>query len=645
MTDVSIVIVNYNVKDLVDNCISSIYKANNKNHKIEIFLVDNNSIDGSAILIRNKYPEVNVIVNKSNIGFSKANNIALKKAQGKYVLILNPDTVLEEGTFEKLISFCEKDSQVGAVTSKLILANGKLDYACKRSFPTLSVALPRMLGLSKLFPKSKVFAKYNLTYLDENETHEVDSICGAFMFISANVLSKAGLFDEDYFMYGEDLDLCYKIKKNGYKVFYYPDVTTIHLKGASTQKTHLSYVNNFYGAMIIFIKKNFTGVPRILSFILQLGIVYRSALSYSKRILSFLLNPIIDIVLIYFSLILSVYLRFDIFPNKQYLFIITVYVLIWIFLLSIFGLYTRKGRLSLKNTFNAIIVGFFINSSITYFFKEYAFSRGVILASTIISLILLLLWRGSANLHKFIVAKNILLNKVNLLVVGEKELTQDIEEKLVSKYNIFYFNKRSENDSLVDLEETIQIENINQVVFSCDHFSNQEILKTMWSFRNRNVQFSIVPSGKDLILSKLHKNIYDLSLLEIEYNINNKINIFFKRFFDIVLSFTLLITLYPFVYLYNVLLKKDISKHTSKLLVLPKVFSGKMSFIGIPTWFEISNKEYLGKKGLTGLIQLNHYDGISEDEMDNYNIFYAKNQSLILDVEILLKTLFSFLKK
>lgn len=645
MIDVSIVIVNYNVKDLVDNCISSIYKANNKNHKIEIFFVDNNSIDGSVKLIRNKYPEVNVIVNKSNIGFSKANNIALKKAQGKYVLILNPDTVLEEGTFEKLISFCEKDSQVGAVTSKLILTNGKLDDACKRSFPTLSVALPRMLGLSKLFPKSKVFAKYNLTYLDENETHEVDSICGAFMFIPANVLSEAGLFDEDYFMYGEDLDLCYSIKKNGYKVFYYPEVTTIHLKGASTQKTHLSYVNNFYGAMIIFIKKNFTGVPRILSFILQLGIIYRLALSYSKRILSFLLNPIIDIILIYCSLILSVYLRFDIFPNKQYLFIITVYVLIWIFLLSIFGLYTRKGRLSLKNTFNAIIVGFFINSSITYFFKEYAFSRGVILASTIISLILLLLWRGSANLHKFIVAKNILLNKVNLLVVGEKELTQDIEEKLVSKYNILYFNKRSENDSLVDLEETIQIENINQVVFSGDHFSNQEILKTMWSFRNRNVQFSIVPSGKDLILSKLHKNIYDLSLLEIEYNINNKINIFFKRFFDIVLSFTLLITLYPFVYLYNALLKRDLSKHTSKLLLLPKVFSGKMSFIGIPTWFETSNKEYLGKKGLTGLIQLNYYDGISEDEMDNYNIFYAKNQSLILDVEILLKTLFSFLKK
>lgn len=644
MTDVSIIIVNYNVKDLLDNCIASIYKANTNNHYIEIFVVDNNSIDGSANFIRDEYPEVNVIANRSNIGFSKANNIALKQAKGKYVLILNPDTILEEGTFEKLISFCENRDRIGAVTSKLILANGKLDFACKRSFPTLSVALPRMLGLSRFFPKSKMFGKYNLTYLDENEIHEVDAVCGAFMFIPAKVLKESGFFDEDFFMYGEDLDLCYRIKNNGYKVFYYPEVTTIHLKGSSTRKTHLSYVNNFYGSMIIFIKKNFTGVPRILSYILQAGIIYRSIISYVKRILVFLYRPLFDAMLIFFSLILSVKIRFDIFPNVYYLFIIAVYVIVWISLLAIFGLYSRRGYLSFKNTFNAIIVGFFVNSSITYFFKQYAYSRGVILISTIISLSLLLIWRGSASLYKFFVSKNILLKKVNLLVVGEKELTQNIEDKLISKYNVLFFNKQNSNTYLEDLKETIQIENIHQVVFSGDHLSNQEILQTMWSFRNKNVQFNIVPSGKDLILSKLNRNIYDLSLLEIEYNINNKLNIFLKRFFDIVLSFLLLIIFYPFVFLYHVLTKKDLSKHTSKLLLLPKVFSGKMSFIGIPTWYETKNKEYLGKKGLTGLIQLNYYDGITDDEMDNYNIFYAKNQSLILDVEIILKTLFSFLK-
>ncbi|HAY32776.1 MAG TPA: glycosyl transferase family 2 [Bacteroidetes bacterium] len=249
--DISVVIVNYNVKELADNCIASVYTANNNEFNLEIFFVDNNSIDGSPDHIEKKYPEVKVISNSRNIGFSKANNIALRQCSGKYILILNPDTLLEENTFSKLINFCESHKNTGAVTSKLILGNGKLDSACKRSFPVPSVAIPRILGLSALFPKSKLFGKYNLTYLDENKIWEVDAICGAFMFIPKTVLDDAGLFDEDYFMYGEDIDLCYRIKKCGYKIFYFPEVTTIHFKGESTRKTNLSYVNNFYGAMII----------------------------------------------------------------------------------------------------------------------------------------------------------------------------------------------------------------------------------------------------------------------------------------------------------------------------------------------------------------------------------------------------------
>jgi len=229
MTDISIIIVNYNVKDLVDNCISSVYKASSGKYAIEIFFVDNYSVDGSFEFISSKYPDVICIKNSQNLGFSKANNIALKKAKGNYILILNPDTVLEEGTFDKIINFIESNENVGAVTSKLILGNGELDKACKRSFPTLSAAFPRIVGLSALFPNSKVFGKYNLTYLDENKTHEVDSICGAFMFIPKKVLDETGCFDEDYFMYGEDIDLCYRIKKEGYKILNIPSIASIHL--------------------------------------------------------------------------------------------------------------------------------------------------------------------------------------------------------------------------------------------------------------------------------------------------------------------------------------------------------------------------------------------------------------------------------
>jgi len=643
--DVSVVIVNYNVKDLVDHCISSIYNANNFDHRIEIFFVDNNSVDGSVFLIRDKYPDVKIIANDKNIGFSKANNSALKQAGGEFVLILNPDTVLEENTFEKLINFCKSRDNVGAVTSKLILENGKLDNACKRSFPTLSAAVPRMLGLSKMFPKSKLFAKYNLTYLDENKTHEVDCICGAFMFIPKKILDLTGLFDEDYFMYGEDIDLCYRINQKGFKIYYFPEVTTIHYKGVSTRKTHLSYVNNFYGAMIIFVKKNYSGISRLLSLFLSLIIYGRSFISYIKRILKKLKFPLLDIAIMYGTMFFSIYQRFNIFPNKSYLFIVTVYVLVWVLLINMFGLYNRKNYFSIKLTINAIVSGFFINSSITYFFKEYAYSREVILTSTIFSLVFMVIWRGTTSLVRFFKMKNIMLNKINILVVGDKELNQDIEERLVSKYNVIFFNRIASKKSLPELEEIIRINNVKEVIFSGEYFSNRQILNLMWNLRNNNILFKIVPTGKDLILSKLHSKIDDLSLIEIEYNINNKLNIFLKRLFDIVVSLVLLITVYPFVFLYDKIFKRDLSKHTSKLLLLPEVFSGKYSMVGIPLWFETKNNEYLGKKGLSGLIQVNYYNGITGEELDNYNLFYAKNQNQMLDIEILLKTIFSFLKK
>jgi O-antigen biosynthesis protein len=644
MFDISIIIVNYNVRDILDTCIASIYQSNASRFKIEIFVVDNNSIDGSVDLIKNKYPEVNLISNDVNLGFSKANNIALKKVQGKYVLILNPDTVLEEGTFDKLISFCESNNSIGAVTSKLLRANGKLDSACKRSFPTLSVALPRILGLSKIFPKSKLFGKYNLSYLDENKTYEVDAVCGAFMFIPKFVFDKVGLFDEDYFMYGEDLDLCYRIKKIGLKIFYYPDVKTIHLKGESTRKTNLSYVNNFYGAMTLFVRKNISKGYSLLNVSLQIGIFLRSFFSYLYRIVKILALPLIDIAFLYGSFILSVKIRFNIFPNEQYVFIITTYILVWIFIFSLFKLYTKKYRLSLTRMFNAIIVGFFVNSSFTYFFKEYAYSRGVILVSTIILLFSLLLYRGLINLYKFFVSRNIIMNKVNLLIIGEKKLNQNIEEKLLSKYNIVYFNK-SGNYNLSQVVDLIRIKNIKEVVFSADYFSNQDILNTMWSLKDSNTVFKIVPTANELILSKLHSNINNLNFIEIEYNINNKMNIFLKRIFDISLAFVLLLTVYPFLILFKNFIKTKLSRHTAKLLFLPKVLSGKYSFVGIPDWFENNGREYLGKPGLTGLIQLNYYKDITDEDMMNFNIYYAKNQSLALDMEILLKTLFSFLRK
>lgn len=643
MIDVSVIIVNYNVKDLVDNCIASIYKSNNANHSIEIFLVDNNSVDGSADHIEKNYPEVKVIRNNKNLGFSKANNIALRQAEGRYVLILNPDTVLEEGTFKKLIDFAESNEKTGAVTSKLILGNGKLDKACKRSFPKLSVALPRMLGLSNLFPKSRIFGKYNLTYLDENETAEVEAVCGAFMFMPKTVLDETGFFDEDYFMYGEDLDLCYRIKEKGYRIFYFPSVTTIHLKGESTRKTRFSYVNNFYGAMRIFVRKNFSHASRILLLILQLGIFYRSLLSYLKRAAKVIYPAVIDALLLLLSFLLAVYLRFHIIPNRPYRFIIVIYVLVWLSVFVLYGIYTSKNRFSVIKTFNALFIGLFINSAITYFFKEYAFSREVIIMSMIWALVLLIGWRSVVNIYRFFVDKNILLRKINLLVVGGRKLTEDIEEKLVSRYNIIYYNNPEYN--FEEIKETIIIGNINEVVFSGDIFSNRDILKLMWTFKERNVKFKIIPSGNELILSKLRGDVENPSLIEIEYNINNKLNIFSKWLFDFLLATILLPTVYPVVKIYSFIFGKEDSRFVRKVSMLPYIWINKYSFVGVPVWYEDYDSEYFGKRGMTGLLQLHSDGSLSKEDESNYILYYAKNQSLLFDIEILLKSFILNYKK
>ena len=226
----SIIIVNYNVKFFLEQCINSI-KTGSKGLKIEIIIVDNNSTDGSVNMIKNEFPKCIVIENKKNVGFSKANNQGIRKSKGKYVLLLNPDTIIEEDTLSKCISFMEKNSEAGSLGVKMIDGNGKFLPESKRSFPSPMVAFYKIFGLSTIFPKSKKFGTYHLKFLDEEEIHEVDVLSGAFLFIRKEVLNKIGLLDEDFFMYGEDIDISYRIQKSGFKNYYFPKTKIIHYKG------------------------------------------------------------------------------------------------------------------------------------------------------------------------------------------------------------------------------------------------------------------------------------------------------------------------------------------------------------------------------------------------------------------------------
>ena len=252
----SIIIVNYNVEKLLDDCLESLVTAT-KNIKTEIFVVDNNSSDDSCRMVRNKYSFVKLIENKINVGFSKANNQAIKQAKGDYVLILNPDTIVYEKTLDYCLEFSNQNKKSGALGVKMINGNGDFLPESKRSFPSPLVSFYRIIGLSKIFSNSVIFNKYYLSFLDEDENHEVDTLAGAFMWIKKSILENVGYFDETFFMYGEDIDLSYRIQKSGMINYYLGKTSILHYKGESTNKLEYTYVLNFYGAMKIFSKKHF----------------------------------------------------------------------------------------------------------------------------------------------------------------------------------------------------------------------------------------------------------------------------------------------------------------------------------------------------------------------------------------------------
>ena len=252
----SIVIVNYNTRDLLRACLLSIEKSEAA-PEMELFVVDNASTDGSALMVSSEFPRVQLIQSGLNGGYARANNVALRRCRGEYLLLLNPDTELSHPVLKDIVSFMDAHSEAGVAGPKLVRPDGSLDLACRRSFPSPEVSFYRMLGLSKLFPRSRRFGRYNLTYLDPDQPAEVDSVVGAFMMVRAEAARQVGLLDEAFFMYGEDLDWAYRIKAKGWKVLYNPEVVVLHHKGASSRKRAQRTIVEFYRAMHIFYKKHY----------------------------------------------------------------------------------------------------------------------------------------------------------------------------------------------------------------------------------------------------------------------------------------------------------------------------------------------------------------------------------------------------
>ena len=280
----SVIIINYNVKYFLELCLLSVEKAM-KNIDGEIIVVDNNSEDGSFNFFQHRFPQVTFIWNDVNSGFAKANNQALKIAKGEFILFLNPDTVVPGDCFEKTIVFIQSKNNEIAAGIKMLDGSGKFLKESKRAFPSPATSFLKLAGFTKIFPRSKTFAKYYLGNLDKNKNHQVDVLAGAFMLIPKKILEKTGGFDEDFFMYGEDIDLSYRIQKAGFNNYYFAESAIIHFKGESTRKESLNYVKMFYKSMSIFVKKHFGEKKAgFYNAGLHTAIFFRGAISAFSRI-------------------------------------------------------------------------------------------------------------------------------------------------------------------------------------------------------------------------------------------------------------------------------------------------------------------------------------------------------------------------
>ena len=282
--ELSVIIVSFNVRDFLRQCLISV-NTELVGIVSEIFVVDNNSEDGSAEMIRNEFPDLNLIINNVNSGYSRANNQAIRQSTGQFVLLLNPDTIVGKDTFRKCIGFMNLYPKAGALGVRMIDGDGRFLPESKRAFPTPVIAFLKAFGFSYLFPESRIFNKYYLPHIDNKETSLTEVISGAFMFIRRDALNKSGLLDEDFFMYGEDIDLSYRLLRTGFQNYYFPEAQIVHFKGKSTAREDFLDIRYFYGAMRIYVSKRAKeGNHRALKYIILPAVYFREGIALVNRL-------------------------------------------------------------------------------------------------------------------------------------------------------------------------------------------------------------------------------------------------------------------------------------------------------------------------------------------------------------------------
>lgn len=641
----SVIIVNYNVQYFLEQALLSVRKAVQK-VPTEVFVVDNNSVDESVQMVRDKFPEVIVIANKENVGFSTANNQAIKAAKGEYVLLLNPDTVVREDTFEKTVAFMDNNPKAGGLGVKMIDGKGNFLPESKRGFPSPKVAFYKTFGFSKLFPKSKRFNKYHLGYLDKDENHEVDVLSGAFMMLRKSVLDQIGLLDEAFFMYGEDIDLSYRVVKAGYKNYYIADTTIIHYKGESTKKGSLNYVRTFYNAMIIFARKHFGGSKAGMFVAMLKGAIYfRAALTLvsnqAKRWLWPLLDAAVIFLGLYFIKDIWAQLRFhDIsyFKPSLLYFNLPLYIFIWISAIYLRGGYDRSGRV--KHLVTGICLGALAISAVYGFLPSHLrSSRMLIIFGTIWAIFSSLSMR---SIWSFLKKGSFRIDEPqqqNLVIVGDLDESDRVLKMLYNaevKVNFIgtvspYLEDEDLQSFIGDcyqLKEIVEIYNVNEIIFCAKDISAEQIIYWM-SKLGPEISYKTVPEkGLSIIGSNSKNTAGDVYTIDISFNISSSIQKRNKRVFDFVLSFSLLLLSPILIFFMGTSLWRNIFR----------VLSGKASWVGYcPEDPQLQHLPKLRKSIICPTDALD-FQPDSPHTLHRLNLFYAKDYNTAKDWEIVWKS-------
>ncbi len=686
--DVSIIIVNYNVKEFLASCLQSVNKAT-AHLDAEIFVVDNDSSDGSIPFLKEKFDDIIYIENTENVGFGKANNQAIKQAQGKYTLLLNPDTLLQEDTLETLIYYMDAHERCGACGCKILNPDGTFAPESRRSIPTLSAAVYKAIGLTTLFPKNKYFGAYYQGWKDEDEGGKVPVLSGSFMFFRTDVLKQAKGFDERFFMYGEDIDLCYRVTEMGWEIHYVPQTSILHYKGESTKKNELAYNRVFNEAIYKFFEKHFTSrYSRLFKFLIFWAIQIRVIISFFVNNIRSHRYVLSDLLIINVSLIIGMLIRASFDPrgllsmlNPEFFWLNLLWSVLYLLFAEAFGV-LKENTYSIVGSLKAVFFSCLMLVAITFFIRSLAFSRIILAVAFILGFTFVGLSRFMrVNRIKSTRLSRGKLNPLRLLLVGAKKSTNEMAQKINSKVGWQVeiagmvdpgIQGNSDNSELTVNQDTghlsilksaVKSTRTDVIVFLMDSVSYKQLLNSIQTARQLDVEIKIIPEGMNFILGKADIEYLDtMQVVNLDLNYFNPVQKVIKRAFDICTGLTAIVCLLPFSWVWITSGQKEkihipvytgrdmnkitlnhhdsfIDKNKNRFRICWAIFKGKISLIGAPAGPPADFDNYRYKTGFTGYVQINRERISDAKEREQFDLHYLQNYSVWLDLDILFKAL------